>query len=99
MTKLNWGAFGERYFETGIDRGVLYLPGRDGVAWSGLIGVREAPSGGDPTPYYIDGYKYANVSTSEEYAATLEAFSAPLEFNECDGRAERSEERRVGEER
>ncbi len=88
MSKLIWGAAGERHFETGVDRGVLYLPGRDGVAWSGLTSVQESPSGGASKAYYIDGLKYANVSALEEFEATIEAFSAPYEFGECDGTAE-----------
>lgn len=87
MTKLEWGASGTRFFEAGTDRGVLYLPGMAGVPWNGLTGVKEAPSGGDPVPYYLDGQKYQNISSSEEYAATVEAFSSPMEFDVCDGTA------------
>lgn len=85
MTRLTWGASGLRYFETGVDRGVLYLPGKDGVPWNGLKSVAEAPSGGEPRPYYIDGIKYLNVASAEEFIATLEAFSSPPEFAICDG--------------
>lgn len=87
MTRIVWGTTGERYFETGADRGVLYLPGQDGVPWSGITSVNEAPDGGDPQPYYIDGYKYANVSSAEDFKATLSALSAPKEFGVCDGTA------------
>lgn len=86
MTRLAWGSHGERFFETGIDRGVLYLPGQDGVPWNGLKAVNEAPTGGEPTPYYIDGFKYLNVATAEEFKATLDAFSSPDEFARCDGK-------------
>jgi hypothetical protein len=85
MTRLVWGADGTRTFEAGIDRGVLYLPAAAGVPWSGLKAVREAPSGGEPQPYYLDGIKIANISAAEEYNATIEAFSAPPEFAICDG--------------
>lgn len=85
MTKLIWGAAGERFFEAGVDRGVLYVPGFIGVAWNGLKAVNEAPTGGEPQPYYIDGFKYANIATAEEYNATLEAFSSPPEFAICEG--------------
>lgn len=88
MTKLIWGMSGDRQFETGIDRGVLYRPGKPGVVWNGLISIKENPSGGQPKPYYIDGFKYSNFATAEEYKATLEAFSAPAEFAECDGSLE-----------
>lgn len=85
MTKLIWGAAGERFFEAGVDRGVLYVPGLSGVAWNGLTSVSEAPSGGEPQPYYIDGFKYANIASAEEFNASLEAFSSPDEFAVCDG--------------
>lgn len=85
MTRLAWGAHGERFFETGTDRGVLYLTGAPGVPWNGLKAVNESPTGGEPRPYYLDGYKYLNVASAEEYAATLEAFSSPREFAVCDG--------------
>jgi hypothetical protein len=85
MTRLIWGADGERFFEAGVDRGVLYLHGIPGVPWNGLKAVSEAPSGGSPEPYYIDGMKYANVATAEEFNATLEAYSSPVEFAACDG--------------
>lgn len=86
MTRLAWGLVGERFYETGIDRGVLY-PADDspGVAWNGITAVRENPSGGEPRPYYIDGQKYLNISSAEEFSATLEAFSSPKEFAVCDG--------------
>ena len=85
MTRLSWGAHGERYFETGTDRGVLYLPGANGVPWNGLTAVSESPEGGEPRPYYADGYKYLNVAAAEEFKATLSAFTSPHEFGQCDG--------------
>lgn len=85
MTKVIWGADGERSFEAGVDRGVLYVPGLPGVAWNGLKSVKESPSGGEPLPFYLDGFKYANIATAEEYNATIEAFSSPIEFAICDG--------------
>jgi len=85
MTELIWGDYGKRYFEAGVDRGVLYIPGLDGVAWDGLIAVNESPSGGDAQPIYVDGVKYINQSTREEYEATIEAFTYPDEFLECEG--------------
>lgn len=88
MTRLSWGSIGKRYFEAGVDRGVLYVGTNPGVPWNGLKAVNEAPSGGEPKPYYIDGFKYLNVASAEEYAATLEAFSAPPEFGVCDGTVE-----------
>ena len=85
MTRVIWGSQGERLYETGVDRGVLYPPFGHGVSWNGLVSVKENPSGGAPKPYYIDGFKYLNVATSEEFEATLEAFSSPTEFGICDG--------------
>lgn len=82
--KLLWGLGGDKTFETGIDKGVLYVNDA-GIAWNGLISVAEAPSGGDVTPFYIDGIKYLNVLASEEYEATIEAYTYPDEFLPCDG--------------
>lgn len=83
--KLSWNSAGERFYETGSDRGVLYLPGTVGVAWNGLISVTERSAGAEPRPYYIDGFKYANLASAEEFEMSIEAFSAPYEFGECVG--------------
>ena len=85
MPRLTWGQVGERYFETGVDQGVLYVGASAGVPWNGLKSVSESPAGGNPRPYYIDGVKYLNLATAEEFAATIEAFSSPPEFGVCDG--------------
>lgn len=85
MAALTWNNAGERFFETGVDRGVLFVGENPGVPWNGLVGVSEAPTGGEPTPYYNDGLKYINLATAEEYAATIEALSSPPAFDECDG--------------
>ena len=85
MSRLVWGMAGERFYETGADLGVLYVGASSGVAWNGLTSVSESPSGGDPKPYYIDGFKYSNLAAAEEFEATLEAFSSPDEFAPCDG--------------
>lgn len=85
MTKLNWGTPGERFYEAGVDRGVFYPKYGPGVAWNGLVSVSESPNGGEARPYYYDGEKYANVSSAEEFEATLEAFSSPPEFSAADG--------------
>jgi hypothetical protein len=84
MAKLDWSAIGERFYETGIDRGVLYV-GEDGFVWPGLISITESPSGGDAKPFYLDGIKYLNIAAAEEFEATINAFFAPAEFNACDG--------------
>jgi hypothetical protein len=87
VPRINWDAVGERFYEAGIDRGVLYTQGNDGVPWSGLISVAEKPSGGSAVSYYIDGQKYLNVSSDEEYSATITAYTYPEEFEVCDGTA------------
>ena len=85
MSRLTWDAHGERYFENGVDQGVLYVGATPGVAWAGLISVAEAPSGGEPRAFYQDGVKYLQISSKEEYEATISAFSSPKEFGVCDG--------------
>lgn len=90
MTQLVWGAEGERFFEAGVDRGVLYVDNA-GVAWNGLVSVNESPVGGEALPYYVDGVKYLNQAAREEFEATIEAYTYPDEFSECDGTAELKE--------
>jgi hypothetical protein len=85
MVRLMWGSPGERRYETGVDRGVLYVDDEEGVPWNGLISVNEKPSGGEATPYYIDGFKYLNIASDEEFEATIEAYYSPYEFDKCDG--------------
>jgi hypothetical protein len=87
MTKLLWGSPGERYFETGIDRGVLFVDGT-GYAWNGLASVTEKSSGGELQEYFLDGVKYEQILTAEDFEATIEAYSAPREFGLCDGNYE-----------
>lgn len=91
--KLAWDTTGERLYETGLDRGVLYPQNADGlyskgIAWNGLTSVEESPSGAEPSPIYANNKKYLNLLSSEEYASTIEAFTYPDEFEECDGSKE-----------
>lgn len=88
MARLVWGEAGTRFFETGISNVALYVGASAGVAWSGVTSINEEPVGGDPRAYYYNGLKYLNLSSAEEYEATIEALSAPLEFSVCDGTAE-----------
>lgn len=93
MSKLVWDKVGERQYETGVDRGVLYVQDDNGaypkgVAWSGLTAVTESPSGAEATPLYADNIKYLNLLSAEEFGATVEAYTAPVEFEACDGSAE-----------
>lgn len=85
MPRLIWGDYGSRFFESGVDRGVLYTDADGGVAWSGLVSVSENPSGGEPRAYYQEGIKYLNIAAAEEFEATINAYSAPREFDPCDG--------------
>lgn len=89
---LVWDKTGERFYETGIKQGVLYIPSEGtynkGVAWNGLISVTESPSGAEPTPLYADDIKYLNLMSAEEFGATIEAYTYPDEFAVCDGSAE-----------
>jgi len=87
VPRIVWNLPGKNFFETGIDRGVLYPATGSGVPWNGLTAVNERPSGGKAQGYYIDGLKYANVASAEEYEATIEAYTYPDEFAECDGSA------------
>lgn len=85
MTKLVWNAAGERLYETGVDRGVLYPRQVPGVAWNGLVAVNETVLGGEAQPFYFDGIKYLDFVAAEDFQATIEAYSAPEEFAGCDG--------------
>lgn len=92
MTKLVWDQTGQRFYETGVDHGVLYIPDSqgayvNGVAWNGLISVSEAPSGAEPNAQYADNIKYLNLFSAEEFGATIEAYTYPDEFAQFDGTA------------
>lgn len=87
MAKITWGDPGERFFEVGVDRGVLYPLSGPGVPWTGLISVNETPSGSDEKPFYMDGIKYQNRIGTEEFSGTIEAYTYPEEFASCDGTA------------
>ena len=91
MSKLVWDNTGERLYETGVSKGVLYIPTggvySKGVAWNGLTAVTESPSGAEATPLYADDIKYLNLMSNEEFGCTIEAYTYPDEFAECDGSA------------
>lgn len=102
MAKLEWDQFGERYYETGIKKCALYL--RDssgaynkGVAWNGITAITESPSGAEATPLYADDIKYLNLISNEEFGATIEAYTYPKEFAECDGSAEIAKGVKIGQ--
>lgn len=90
MTRLTWDNTGERLYETGVDHGVLYIPdsGGDydnGVSWNGLTTVTESPSGAESNAIYADNIKYLNLISYEEFGATIEAYTYPVEFGQFDG--------------
>ena len=90
MSKLVWDQTGERLYETGVKMGVLYPQATGGtypkgVAWNGLTSVSESPEGAEPEPLYADDIKYLNLMSVEEFKATIEAYTYPEEFAECDG--------------
>ena len=92
MAKLVFNNVGERLFETGVKNGVLYVMGDDGtyengVVWNGLTAVTESPSGAETTPLYADDVKYVVIYAAEEFGATVEAYTYPEEFEQCDGSA------------
>ena len=85
---LSWNQDGERRFEAGLDRGVLFTPGNPGVAWNGLISVGQSPTGATPQAHYIDGVAYYQHMTIEEIAGTIQAYTYPDEFLSAIGYAE-----------
>ena len=92
MSKIVWDAVGEHIFETGVRNGVLYLKDENGayntgVAWNGLTSVSESPEGAEPTDLYADDIKYLTLMSAENFKATIEAYTYPVEFEECDGSA------------
>lgn len=94
MSKLAWDATGKRFYETGTDRAVLFPQTGEngaygtGVAWSGLTGVTESPSGADETSLYADNMKYLSLRSAEEFGGTITAYQYPDEWEQCDGSAE-----------
>lgn len=92
MSKITWDDTGKRFYETGVKNCVLYLLGADGkyangVAWNGITAITESPSGAEATPLYADDIKYLNLMSAEEFGATIEAYTYPDEFAQCDGSA------------
>lgn len=92
MSKIVWDAIGEHTFETGVRNGVLYLKDVEGayntgVAWNGLTSVSESPEGAEATDLYADDIKYLTLMSAENFKATIEAYTYPVEFEECDGSA------------
>lgn len=103
MAKLVWDKTGERFYETGVKQGVLYIPTEGayskGVAWNGLTAVTESPSGAEATALYADDIKYLNLLSTEEFGATIEAYTYPEEFSVCDGSAELTKGVTIGQQK
>lgn len=102
MPKLNWDQAGNRKYETGVDRGVLYVQEAggsygNGVAWNGLTGVTETPSGAEETKLWADNIKYLSIRSAEEFGGTIEAYTYPDEWQLCDGSASLVEGVHVGQ--
>ena len=100
--RLKWDQTGEKTYETGVSNGVLYPQKSDGsydhgVAWNGLSSVNESPSGAEPTKIYADNIAYLTLISAEEFGATVEAYTYPDEFAECDGSAEVADGVTVGQ--
>lgn len=92
MTVLAWDEVGTKTYETGVDKGVLYIPDSegayvDGVAWNGLVTVTESPSGAEANAQYADNIKYLNLYSAEQFGGTIEAYTYPIEFEQFDGLA------------
>ncbi len=93
MTKIQWDVTGQHLYETGVDHGVLYPIANDGTypmgyAWNGLTGVTQSPSGAEASDLYADNIKYLSLRSAEDFGATVEAYTYPDEWAQCDGSAE-----------
>lgn len=102
MAKLEWDKTGERFYEVGVDHGVLYIQNDTGMypngeVWNGLTGVTESPSGAEATDLWADNIKYASLRSAETFGGTIEAYFSPDSFAQCDGTAEPVEGVRIGQ--
>lgn len=104
MAQLVWDKVGEHFYETGVDHAVLYL--RDasgkysnGYAWSGVTSISESPSGAEASAQYADNQKYLTLISAEEFGMTIEAFTFPTEFDECNGEFEAADGVRIGQQK
>lgn len=102
MSALKWDQDGERLYETGVDQVVLYLKDsngdyKNGVAWNGVSQIQESPSGADPTDIYADNIKYLSIRAAEKFGATIECYTYPDEWEQCDGSAEPTDGITIGQ--
>lgn len=104
MAKITWDESGKRFYETGVKNCVLYLQDEKGaypkgVAWNGITSISESPSGAESNPIYADDIKYLNLISAEDFSATIEAYTYPDEFAECDGSAELATGIKIGQQK
>ena len=104
MAKITWDESGKRFYETGVKNCVLYLQDEKGaypkgVAWNGITSISESPSGAESNPIYADDIKYLNLISAEDFSATVEAYTYPDEFAECDGSAELATGIKIGQQK
>ena len=104
MAKITWDESGKRFYETGVKNCVLYLQDENGaypkgVAWNGITSISESPSGAESNPIYADDIKYLNLISAEDFSATVEAYTYPDEFAECDGSAELATGIKIGQQK
>lgn len=100
--KLVWDKTGERFYETGVKNCALYVQSSTGtypkgVAWNGITAFTESPSGAEQTPLFADDIKYLSLMSAEEFGGTIEAYTYPEEFGECDGSAELAKGAYIGQ--
>lgn len=104
MAKITWDESGKRFYETGVKNCVLYIQDEKGaypkgVAWNGITSISESPSGAESNPIYADDIKYLNLISAEDFSATVEAYTYPDEFAECDGSAELATGIKIGQQK
>lgn len=104
MSKIMWDETGKKLYETGVKNCVLYVQDdtgayTNGVAWNGITAITESPSGADPSPLYADDIKYLTLRATEEFGASVEAYTYPDEFMECDGSADISTGVTIGQQK
>lgn len=103
MSRMKWDIIGERYYEAGCDHGVLYPQSSGaypkGFPWNGLTNVTESPSGAEDSPQYADNIKYLNLKSAEEYGLTIECFTYPEEFAQCNGESDLVDGVSIGQQR
>ena len=104
MSRLVWDQTGEKLYETGVKQAVLYPQASGGTypkgfAWNGITGVTESPSGAEASPLYADDIKFLNLMSTEEFGASIEAYTYPDEFAECDGSSEIADGVSIGQQK